>query len=71
MLKSLSYPRIVHGLLFAAALLGAASSAHAASAVSAPIEELNDRFLQIMKAGKTMQFEQRRSARTDDQTPLI
>jgi len=33
--------------------------AHAASAVSAPIEELNDRFLQVMKASKTMQFQQR------------
>jgi ABC-type transporter MlaC component len=34
-------------------------SAHAASALTAPIEELNARFLQVMKAGKTMQFQQR------------
>jgi hopanoid biosynthesis associated membrane protein HpnM len=59
MLKSLSYPKIIQGLLFAAALLGSASCAHSASAVSAPIDELNDRFLQIMKAGKTIQFQQR------------
>jgi phospholipid transport system substrate-binding protein len=59
MLKSFSYSKIIPGLLLAVALLGAASCAHAASAVSAPIEELNDRFLQIMKAGKTMQFQQR------------
>jgi phospholipid transport system substrate-binding protein len=59
MLKSLSYPKIIYGLLLTAALLGAASCAHAASAVSTPVEELNARFLQIMKAGKTMQFQQR------------
>ena len=58
MLKSLSYPKTIYGLLLAA-LLGAASCAHAASAVSAPIDELNDRFLQVMKAGKTIQFQQR------------
>jgi phospholipid transport system substrate-binding protein len=59
MLQSLSYPKIAFGLLLAAALLGAASCAQAASALSAPIEELNARFLQVMKAGKTMQFQQR------------
>jgi phospholipid transport system substrate-binding protein len=58
-LKSLSYPQIIYGPLLAVALLGAASCAYAGSAVSAPIEELNDRFLQVMKGGKTMQFQQR------------
>jgi phospholipid transport system substrate-binding protein len=59
MLQSLSYRRIVFGLLLAAALLGAVPCAHAASALSAPIEELNAGFLQVMRAGKTMQFQQR------------
>src|ERR1700751_679388 len=59
MLKSLSSRRTIFGLLLATALLGATSGAHAASALSTPIEELNARFLQIMKAGKTMQFQQR------------
>jgi len=59
MLKSLSCRRTVFGLLLAAALLGATSGAYAASAFSTPIEELNARFLQVMKAGKTMQFQQR------------
>jgi ABC-type transporter MlaC component len=45
--------------MLAAALFGGASSVHAASALSAPIEELNARFLQLMKAGKTMHFQQR------------
>ena len=59
MLKSFSSRRTVFGLLLAAALLGATSGAYAASALSTPIEELNARFLQLMKAGKTMQFQQR------------
>ena len=59
MLQSLSYPKFVFGLLLAAALLNVASLARATSALSAPIEELNARFLQVMKAGKTMQFQQR------------
>jgi len=58
-LESLSCRRTVFGLLLAAALLGATSGAYAASALSIPIEELNARFLQVMKAGKTMQFQQR------------
>ena len=59
MLRSQSSRRIVFGLMLAAALFGAVSSVHAASALSAPIEELNARFLQVMKAGKTMHFQQR------------
>ena len=58
-LRLLSHSQIIYGLLLAVALLGAASDAFAASAVTAPIEELNDRFLQVMKASKTMQFQQR------------
>ena len=41
------------------ALLDAISPARAASALSAPIEELNARFVQVMQAGKTLQFQQR------------
>ena len=48
MLKSLSYPKILYGLLLTAAFLGAASCAHAQSAVSTPIEKLNPPFLLIM-----------------------
>jgi phospholipid transport system substrate-binding protein len=59
MLKSRSHLKIIYGLLLAVAFLGVATCAHAASAVSAPIDELNDRFLQVMKAGKTIQFQQR------------
>ena len=58
MLRSQSSRKIVFGLMLAAALFGAVSSVHAASALSAPIEELNARFLQVMKAGKTMHFQQ-------------
>jgi len=49
----------VFGLMLAAALLNPSSSAHAASPVSAPIEELNARLVEVMKAGKTTQFQQR------------
>src|SRR5262249_3939308 len=59
MLRSLSSRRTVFGLLLAAALLDATSAAYATSALSTPIEELNARFLQVMKAGKTMPFQQR------------
>jgi len=58
-LRSRSSHRIVFGAMLAVALFGAAYSAQAASALSAPIEELNARFLAVMKAGKTMQFQQR------------
>jgi phospholipid transport system substrate-binding protein len=58
-LKSLSYRKPIHSLLLAVALLVTPFCAYAASAVSAPIEELNDRFLQVMKAGKAIQFQQR------------
>ena len=59
MLRSRSSPRTVFGLMLAAALLNPSSSAHAASPVSAPIEELNARLVEVMKAGKTTQFQQR------------
>jgi len=62
MLKSVSSRRTVFGLLLAAALLGTTSGAYGASALSTPIEELNARFLQVMKAGKTMQFQERYAA---------
>jgi hopanoid biosynthesis associated membrane protein HpnM len=59
MLWSRSSRRTVFGLMLAAALLGPPLPAHAASPVSAPIEELNARLLEVMKAGKTTQFQQR------------
>ena len=46
-------------VMLALALLDAVSPAQAASALSAPIEELNARFVQVMQAGKTLQFQQR------------
>src|SRR5262249_29272824 len=56
---SRSSPRTVFGLMLAAALLNPSSSAHAASPVTAPIEELNARLVEVMKTGKTTQFQQR------------
>jgi len=46
-------------VMFAVASLDAVSPAQAASALSAPIDELNARFVEVMKAGKTLQFQQR------------
>jgi ABC-type transporter MlaC component len=58
-LRSRSSHRVIFAAMLAVALVGAAYSAQAASALSAPIEELNAGFLAVMKAGKTMQFQQR------------
>jgi phospholipid transport system substrate-binding protein len=60
--KSLCSRRTVLAGLLAATLLGTTSGTYAASALSTPIEELNARFLQVMKAGKAMQFQQRYAA---------
>jgi phospholipid transport system substrate-binding protein len=46
-------------VMLSLALLDAVSPAHAGSALSAPIEEFNARLVQVMQAGKTLQFQQR------------
>src|SRR5262245_27342325 len=51
--------RIFLLVMLGVALLNPVSPAQAASALSAPIEELNARFIEVMKSGKTTQFQQR------------
>ena len=59
-------------VMLAVATLDAVSPAQAASALSAPIEELNARFVEVMKAGKTLQFHQRYTLLAPTSyTPLI
>ena len=50
---------LVVGVSISAAWLGAAPSGFAEASASIPIEELNRRFLEAMKAGKKTQFQQR------------
>ena len=49
----------IYAVILAAGFLAAVSSAQAASGPTAPIDELNARFVQVMRAGKTLQFQQR------------